>query len=61
MCVNCVVTATSFVLPMVVGGAGVLQAKIRRRTDQGPPPPPIDEGAASSAEALSLVSLHPSG
>ncbi len=30
MCVNCVVSVTTFALPILVGGAGVLHAHLRR-------------------------------
>jgi hypothetical protein len=30
VCINCVVTATTFALPVIVGGVGVLQAHVRR-------------------------------
>ena len=30
MCVNCVVSVTTFALPVIVGGAGVLHARLRR-------------------------------
>jgi len=37
VCVNCVVSVTTFALPILVGGAGVLHARLRR-TDEPPEP-----------------------
>ena len=39
MCVNCMVSVSTFALPIIVGGAGVLHAKARK----------LREGSASGA------------
>jgi hypothetical protein len=55
MCVNCVVSVTTFALPVIVGGVGVLQARIRRSNDSPAP------GAAADADHAGTPPETPGG
>ena len=50
MCVNCVVSVTTFALPVLVGGAGVLQARLKRSaTIPEPTTAPVEPEELSAA------------
>jgi hypothetical protein len=49
MCVNCVVSVSTFALPVIVGGVGVLQARIRHS----------HEAATSDADVVGDTSETP--
>jgi hypothetical protein len=47
MCVNCVVSVTTFALPIIVGGAGVLHAKARKLREGSAYDACVDHGGAA--------------